>query len=184
MVRPVFTGAAHRRSLLVINGNLKMKDKNNLHLVLEYLTRQDPRAQGGFMVQDDNDGNGPFIAGWFEPNLGPQPTQEEIDAAEDDAVEWGGQKSIDAGVFYGQLALGAQAQLSALSEVDPIVKTFKDFMSMSGAKIRPLSDKTRAAVMYLAGVEMNGQTISKAIFTVEDAELWLSQSFGNASIGE
>lgn len=161
-----------------------MKDKNNLHLVLEYLTRYDPRAQGGFIVQDDVDGKGPYLAEWFEPNLGPRPTQSEIDAAEDDAVAWGGNKSIAAGEFYGQLSLEQQAKLSALAEVDPVVKTFKDFLSMSGAQVKTGSDKTRAAVMYLAGVEFAGNTVAEPVMTVEQAEGWLSQAFQPEPVSE
>ena len=97
------------------------------------------------------DGEGPFLADWFEPNLGPRPTQEEIDAAEDDAIAWGAQKSISAGEFYGQLTIGQQSKLSQLAETDGIVRAFKDFLSMSGAKVRVGSEKTQAAVMYLVG---------------------------------
>lgn len=58
---------------------------NNLALIISYLF---PNASpiSDYTCQDNSDGNGPFIAFWNETKLGPQPTQEQLLAAESDAL--------------------------------------------------------------------------------------------------
>ncbi|KKM63910.1 hypothetical protein LCGC14_1506660, partial [marine sediment metagenome] len=54
----------------------------SLHLhVIEYLESQGiTPAEGDFTIQDNSDGQGPFVARWDEGTLGPEPTLNEIQA--------------------------------------------------------------------------------------------------------
>lgn len=103
---------------------------SNLPIIIEYLTRNIPNAFGAYVLQDDGNGDGIYIAQWFEPTLGPQPTEAEIEAAETDAVAWATTpKTIRYVDFFELLSLPLQEAVSDFAALkaaeNPPVTKFK-----------------------------------------------------------
>lgn len=58
----------------------------NIGLVIRHLyPNADPFSD--YLVQDDSDGNGPYLKHWDEAKLGPRPTQAELDAVDVAKIE-------------------------------------------------------------------------------------------------
>ena len=87
----------------------------NVNLNVKYLTRNISQAAGGYVLQDD--GEGVYIKHWFEPLLGPQPTDADLLAAEVDADAWGAPSGyITYFDFWELLSLPLQVAVSNEAE--------------------------------------------------------------------
>lgn len=152
---------------------------SNLPTIIEYLTRNIPNALGAYVLQDDGNGDGIYIAQWFEPTLGPQPTEAEIEAAETDAVAWSGApKTIRYVDFFELLPLTIQEAIS-------------DFAAVKAAETPPVTkfkmmiDRTNSstAVIHLDNPAVVGPTgyiksyvdalVSANILTQAQANDWM-----------
>jgi hypothetical protein len=91
---------------------------NNLDLILRFLTKHIPNSSVAYQLQDDNDGLGPYIADWFEPRLGPEPTPAEVSEAEPEALAWAqlGASEISYYDFWELLTLPLQVLISNEAE--------------------------------------------------------------------
>lgn len=94
------------------------------------------KSPDDYYAQDNRDGQGEFIGRWDEEKLGPRPTQEEIDAITDAAVE---------------ADIQAKAEIRALEESSGFTRKQREFLKASVPAAQALDDQIVAKRNSLLG---------------------------------
>ena len=91
---------------------------DNLNIIIAYLTRNIKNAKGAYMIQDDGEGQYIPDGGWFVPTLGEQPTEQELQDAEEDALAWqsSGAGKISYNDFWFLLSLPLRIKVNNRAE--------------------------------------------------------------------
>jgi len=126
--------------------------------IVKYLTRNAPSAEGGYMLQDDNDGNGVFIAEWFSPMLGDQPTDDEMLAVEADAIAWfDAQTEMTYGELFRLLPRSVRVDMTILK--DSLKESSEASDKLTGYTLDDIERDIRTDQIY-----NDGDTAQRTIF--------------------